>query len=212
MTIENMKATTVVALAYAEGVLIAADQQATMMPTMDRFHEPIQKLVEVSPHSVAGIAGAPAVLVVAEHVRVQWRIWNRQYGRALSPEGQFSVLKMLFEQWSRANPMMPSAIIFVAFDVEEKRSRIFSHTFGMPHEYSTGFASIGSGASHVLAFLTQHAYQPTVSFAAALDFLRRAMRASTQGNTAVGSVYGARQITASGIRDVSSELHAEVSS
>lgn len=201
-------ATTVVALAYNGGALIAADRQATMIPTFDRFHEPIQKLATISSHSIMGIAGSPDALSVAERAEIWVRAWKRLYGRLPSPDGQFNHLKLIFEQWMRANPASAgSSFIFAAFDGERRIPRVFSYAFGMACEYSSGFAAIGSGARDALAAFKQNAYQPTHSFDVAFAFLGKAMRVSTEGNVAVGSRYTARCITSDGIRDVSGELN-----
>ena len=66
----QVHATTIVAVTYRDGAVIAADTQATMTNNLNKYHEVIKKLIPVGRHAVVGIAGLPDIMFLAHFLNV----------------------------------------------------------------------------------------------------------------------------------------------
>ncbi len=205
----EIKMTTVAAVAYNGGALIAADQQGTFMPTSERLHEAVHKLAKIGPNAVVGFAGVPEVAAVVEQARIQNDVWKRLHDRSVSPDGHLRFLKHALFAWMNPGIGKIGDLLFVAFDCELERARIFSIGVVYTGEYrDSGFHSIGSGSTQVIAAL-RGKYNPYhADGASAMIRLKAVMRESAEANAGVGTVFDAFRISAEGVEDVSAEFNA----
>jgi proteasome beta subunit len=140
--------TTVVAVRFADGVVMAGDRRATAGYTIaNRRMEKVFPADDFSGVAIAGAAG-PAVEMV-RLFQVQLEHYEKVQGGALSLEGKANQLS----QMVRANlqaAMMGLAVVplFAGYDHNRDRGRVFSYdvTGGRYEEHD--FQSQGSGSIH----------------------------------------------------------------
>jgi proteasome beta subunit len=144
-SIESVDATTIVALRFGDGVIMAGDRRAT--EGFSIAHRAMEKVFPADAHSAIGIAGAagPAVEMV-RLFQVELEYYEKVEGEALSLAGKANRLGSLI----RAN--LPAAMqgfvvlpIFGGFDVLKGEGRIYRYdvTGGLSEE--TDYHAIGSG-------------------------------------------------------------------
>ena len=144
-TIETIEATTIVALRFAGGVVLAGDRRAT--EGFSIAHRAMEKVFPTDAYSAVGIAGAagPAVEMV-RLFQVELEYYEKVEGEALSLAGKANRLGSLI----RAN--LPAAMqgfvvlpIFSGYDTIKGEGRIYRYdvTGGLSEE--TDYHAIGSG-------------------------------------------------------------------
>ncbi|MCH7883121.1 hypothetical protein IIA95_01760 [Patescibacteria group bacterium] len=214
MDFENeLTGTTVVAVVYREGSIIAADMQGTWMPVMEKIHKNIRKLVQIGGYSVVGFAGIPTVLKNIRNIKTIFDSWNNFYGKEITPDGQFNILSRQLPFWM-GNDKMPIGLILAAFDTEYQKGRIFQIEFTISIEFGedddgAGFTAIGSGAKTALDQLEGRGYSIASSYEEALRMVYDALLFSHKKNAAVGDTYFAYQVTARGVKDISEEINSQ---
>ena len=143
--IEPMEATTIVALRYADGVVMAGDRRAT--EGFSIAHRAMEKVFPADAFSAIGIAGAagPAVEMV-RLFQTELEYYEKVEGEALSLAGKANHLGRLI----RAN--LPAAMqgfvvlpLFGGYDTRTGEGRIYRYdvTGGLSEE--TDYHSVGSG-------------------------------------------------------------------
>jgi proteasome beta subunit len=140
--------TTVTAIRYAGGVVMAGDRRATAGYTIASRR--IDKVFPADAHSGVAIAGAagPAVEMV-RLFQVQLEHYEKVQGAALSLEGKANQLSMLI----RANlnaAMMGLAVVplFAGYDHNRERGRVFSYDVTGGRYEELDFQAQGSGSVH----------------------------------------------------------------
>ena len=144
-SLDTIEATTIVALRYGEGVVMAGDRRAT--EGFSIAHRAMEKVFAADAYSAVGIAGAagPAVEMV-RLFQTELEYYEKVEGEALSLAGKANRLGSLI----RAN--LPAAMqgfivlpIFGGFDVRKTEGRIYRYdvTGGLSEE--TDYHAIGSG-------------------------------------------------------------------
>ncbi|MFB9903468.1 proteasome subunit beta [Allokutzneria oryzae] len=143
--------TTIVALTYDGGVLIAGDRRATMGNVIAQ--RDIEKVFLTDEYSAVGIAGAAGLAI--EMVRlftVELRHYEKLEGVPLSLDGKANKLAtMLRANLDAAMAGLAVLPLFVGYDVDEsdstKAGRIVSYdvTGGRYDEYA-GYHAVGSGS------------------------------------------------------------------
>jgi proteasome beta subunit len=140
--------TTVLAIRYADGVVMAGDRRATAGYLIASRR--IEKVFAADDHSGVAIAGAagPAIEMV-KLFQVQLEHYEKVQGDALSLDGKANQLGMLV----RAN--LPAAIqgfavvpLFAGFDLARSRGRVFSYDVTGGRYEELDFQSQGSGSIH----------------------------------------------------------------
>ena len=140
--------TTVVAIRYADGVVMAGDRRATAGYTIASRR--IEKVFPADDHSGVAIAGAagPAVEMV-KLFQVQLEHYEKVQGDVLSLEGKANQLSQLV----RAN--LPAAMqgfavvpLFAGYDEHRARGRVFSYDVTGGRYEELDFQSNGSGSVH----------------------------------------------------------------
>lgn len=170
-------ATTIVALCYADGIVMAGDRRATMGNVIASRH--IEKVFETDRFSVVGIAGAAGLAIdIAKLFRVELEHYEKIEGTLLSLEGKANRLaSMIRANLAMAMQGMSVVPLFAGYDTAKEAGRIFSFdiTGGLYEEVE--HHSIGSGAVFARGALKK-LWQP-------------AMDADTAARVAVEALYDA---------------------
>jgi proteasome beta subunit len=140
--------TTVVAIRYADGVVMAGDRRATAgFLIASRRIEKVFPADDFSGVAIAGAAG-PAIEMV-RLFQVQLEHYEKVQGETLSLEGKANQLSMLV----RAN--LPAAMqgfavvpLFAGYDTSRDRGRVFSYDVTGGRYEELDFQSQGSGSIH----------------------------------------------------------------
>ncbi len=140
--------TTIVAIRFADGVVMAGDRRATAGLTIaSRRVEKVFPADDYSGIAIAGAAG-PAVEIV-KLFQVQLEHYEKVQGNALSLEGKANQLSLLI----RANlnaAMMGLAVVplFAGYDNARQRGRVFSYDVTGGRYEELDFQAQGSGSVH----------------------------------------------------------------
>lgn len=148
--ITDTESTTILAVRYQGGVVIAGDRRATAGTAI--LYDRADKVLEVDPYSVLAISGSPAMAFeIARVLEHSFKYYRRSQLQELSLEGKLRMLSNLI----RNNlPMALQGIgavipIFASYDldaVEEKAGKIFFYdALGAQFECAD-FATTGSGS------------------------------------------------------------------
>lgn len=140
--------TTVVALRYGDGVLMAGDRRATSGNLIS--HRAMEKVFPADSHSVVGIAGAagPAVEMV-RLFQLQLEHYEKVEGTRLSIEGKANQLGIMI----RGN--LPAAMqglvvvpLFAGYDEKRLTGRLFEYDVTGGRYEERDHAATGSGSLH----------------------------------------------------------------
>ncbi|HWC40292.1 MAG TPA: proteasome subunit beta [Acidimicrobiales bacterium] len=137
--------TTVAALRYADGVVMAGDRRAT--EGFSIAHRAIEKVFPADRHSGVAFAGAagPAIEMV-RLFQTQLEHYEKVEGMALSLEGKANQLGQMI----RGNlPMALQGLavlpLFAGYDVRRRRGRIFNYDLTGGRYEETDYHATGSG-------------------------------------------------------------------
>ncbi len=140
--------TTVVAIRYADGVVMAGDRRATAGNLIS--HRAIEKVFPADRHSGVAIAGAagPAMEMV-KLFQLQLEHYEKVEGSSLSLEGKANQLG----QMVRGN--LPAAMqglavvpLFAGYDLRRGAGRLFQYDVTGGRYEESNFAASGSGSLH----------------------------------------------------------------
>jgi proteasome beta subunit len=137
--------TTVVALRYADGVIMAGDRRATEGHLI--AHRAMEKVFPADRHSAVAIAGAagPAVQMV-RLFQTQLEHYEKVEGVALSLEGKANQLgQMVREHLPMAMQGLVVVPLFAGYDLARDMGRIFSYDVTGGHYEEADHAATGSG-------------------------------------------------------------------
>ena len=137
--------TTVVALRYADGVVMAGDRRATEGNII--AHRAMEKVFPADRHSAVAIAGAagPAVEMV-KLFQTQLEHYEKVEGTALSLEGKANQLaQMVRQNLPLAMQGLVVVPLFAGYDTGRGIGRIYSYDATGGHYEETDFQATGSG-------------------------------------------------------------------
>lgn len=139
--------TTIVALVYSDGVVMAGDRRATMGHEIAQ--RDIEKVFAADDHAIIGIAGAagPAIDIV-KLFQLELLHFEKIEGSPLSLEGKANRLaSMIRENLGMAFQGLVVIPLFAGWDVAHGTGRIFSYdaTGGRYEEHA--FHTVGSGSA-----------------------------------------------------------------
>lgn len=203
--------TTVLALRYHGGVVIAGDRQATEGYQVAARR--IEKVYTTDDHSAIAIAGAAGPCI--EMVRLfQTEVahYEKLEGMGLSLEGKANKLA----QMVRAN--LPLAIqglivipIFVGYDLKREEGRIFKYDVAGGRYEETEYYAIGSGGKDARSSLKK-LFRPGVAEGEAVRLALEALYDAADEDTGTGGPDFVRRIfpslklgTRAGIQDIPEE-------
>jgi proteasome beta subunit len=140
--------TTVVALRYADGVVMAGDRRATSGHLIS--HRLMEKVFPADRHSGVAIAGAagPAMDMV-KLFQLQLEHYEKVEGAELSLEGKANQLSAMVRSHLPA-AMQGLAVVplFAGFDTRRRAGRLFQYDVTGGRYEESDFASTGSGSLH----------------------------------------------------------------
>ncbi|MGC5245851.1 proteasome subunit beta [Gordonia sp. DT219] len=182
--------TTIVAVSYPGGVVLAGDRRATMgnlIATRD-----VQKVYITDEYSAAGIAGTAGIAI--EMVRlftVELEHYEKIEGVPLTLDGKVSRLaSMVRGNLGAALQGLAAVPLLVGYDIDHddptERGRIFSFDVaGDRHEESAGYTSIGSGSVFAKSSLKK-LYRRDLDAEGALAVAIEALYDAADDDTATG--------------------------
>src|SRR5580698_4831989 len=138
-------ATTVVALRFADGVIMAGDRRATMGNII--AHRAMEKVFEADRYSAVAIAGSAGMAVeMVRLFQVQLEHYEKVEGTALSLEGKANQLaQMVRQNLPLAMQGLVVVPLFAGYDTARGIGRIFSYDATGGHYEDTDFQATGSG-------------------------------------------------------------------
>jgi proteasome beta subunit len=138
--------TTIVAVTYPGGVVMAGDRRATMGNLIAQ--RDIEKVFPADEYSCVGIAGTAGIAVeLVRLFQVELEHYEKLEGHTLSLDGKANRLStMIRGNLPMAMQGLAAVPLFAGFDMETEEGRIFSYdvTGGRYEEHS--FHSVGSGS------------------------------------------------------------------
>jgi proteasome beta subunit len=144
--IEAPHGTTIVAVTFPGGVVMAGDRRATMGNVIAQ--RDIEKVFQADEYSCVGIAGVAGVAVeLVRLFQVELEHYEKIEGTVLSLEGKANRLAMMIRgNLSMAAQGLAVVPLFAGYDLETGTGRIFSYdvTGGRYEEHA--FHSVGSGS------------------------------------------------------------------
>jgi proteasome beta subunit len=186
--------TTVVALRFADGVVMAGDRRATEGNFI--AHRSMEKVFPADRHSAVAVAGAagPAVEMV-RLFQTQLEHYEKVEGVALSLEGKANQLgQMVREHLPMAFQGLAVVPLFAGYDLRRQTGRIFTYDVTGGHYEETDHAATGSGGRDARTTI-KLGWRPGLSRAEAIELAVRALYnaadedAATGGPDAVRGIY-----------------------
>ena len=177
--------TTVVAVRYGSGVLMAGDRRATSGNLIS--HRTMEKVFPADRFSAVGIAGAagPAVEMV-KLFQLQLEHYEKVEGSSLSLDGKANQLsRMVQGHLPAAMQGLVVVPLFAGFDQRRGVGRLFQYdvTGGRYEEHD--LAAIGSGGLHAATVL-KLGWHPDLDAGATVDLALRALVTAADEDSATG--------------------------
>lgn len=215
--------TTIMAMRYADGVLIAGDRRAISGTTV--VYDRADKVIDIDDYSVLAISGSPAIAYeLARVLEYSFKYYRRSQLQELSLEGKQRMLsKLIRDNLPMALQGLGTVIpIFAAYDVRENEGKIFFYdALGAQFE-CTDFATSGSGSVWIrgtLYYLNRWGDKqlPEMSLQESVGTILRLLDAAAEYDTATGG-YNRKSnifplvetITQEGIRNLNVDFLSEV--
>ena len=178
-------ATTIVALATADGIVMAGDRRATagnLIAARD-----IVKVHPADTHSAIGIAGAAGIgLEMIRLFQVELEHFEKLEGTSLSLEGKATRLATLVRgNLGLAMQGLAAVPLFAGWDVATSRGRIFSFDATGGRYTETDFHSIGSGSFFARGSLRKR-WQPGMTPAQGVAVAVEALYDAADDDSATG--------------------------
>ncbi len=177
--------TTVAALRYLDGVIMAGDRRATEGNTI--AHRAMEKVFPADCHSAVAIAGAagPAIEMV-KLFQTQLEHYEKVEGVALSLEGKANQLgQMVREHLPMAMQGLVVVPLFAGFDLRREEGRIFTYDVTGGHYEEADHAATGSGGRDARTTI-KLGWQPAMSRDAAIDLVVKALYNAADEDSATG--------------------------
>ncbi len=183
--VRSAHATTVVALRFADGVVMAGDRRATEGHAI--AHRAMQKVFPADRWSAVAIAGAagPAVEMV-RLFQVQLEHYEKVEGVTLSLEGKANQLaQMVRQHLPMAVQGLPVVPLFAGYDTRRGTGRIFTYDVTGGHYEETDFQATGSGGRDARTTV-KLGYRPGLARAEAVDLAIASLFEAADEDAATG--------------------------
>ncbi|HZM39282.1 MAG TPA: proteasome subunit beta [Acidimicrobiales bacterium] len=177
--------TTVVAIRYADGVVMAGDRRATSGNLI--AHRNMEKVFAADRHSGVAIAGAagPAVEMV-KLFQLQLEHYEKVEGAQLSLEGKANQLgQMVRSHLPAAMQGFVVVPLFAGFDVRRGTGRLFEYDVTGGRYEESDFAATGSGSLHA-GTVIKLGYRPGMDRDAAVDLAINSLFQAADEDSATG--------------------------
>jgi proteasome beta subunit len=217
-TFKDIEGTTILAVSYRDGVLVAGDRRATMGTLV--VYDRADKVLSIDDDSVMAISGSPAMAYeIARMLEMSVQYYRRSQLQKLSLDGKLRTLSRLLRQnLSMAMQGVGAVIpIYAAYDERDEKGKIFFYDLLGATFESVDFCTTGSG-SHIirgaLYYLNRWGETPLAEMdeAAALELVIKMLETAAEFDTATGGYRDAARIFptimrvgASGISPVSED-------
>jgi proteasome beta subunit len=177
--------TTVLALRYKGGVVMAGDRRATEGHLV--AHRRIRKVFQADRFSAVAIAGTAGLAIdMVRLFQVELEHYEKIEGVRLSLDGKASFLaRMVRDQLPLAFQGLGVVPMFAGFDEKEGIGRLYSFDVVGGRYEEIDFGSTGSGSRLAKSFL-RTVYSDDLDPNQAADFAVRALVAASQEDTATG--------------------------
>jgi proteasome beta subunit len=181
--------TTIVALSYADGIVMAGDRRATMGNLI--ANRDIEKVHSADAHSLVGIAGTAGVgLELMRLFQVELEHYEKIEGAMLSLDGKANRLAtMIRNNLGAALQGLAVVPLFGGYDLDAtdpaRAGRIFSYDVAGGLYEETGYDAIGSGSLFAKSALKKR-YRPRLSADEAVRLAVEALYDSADDDTATG--------------------------
>ncbi|MGW7595871.1 proteasome subunit beta, partial [Streptomyces rubiginosohelvolus] len=144
--IEAPHGTTIVAVTFAGGVVLAGDRRATMGNVIAQ--RDIEKVFPADEFSAVGIAGTAGIAVeMVKLFQLELEHFEKVEGTVLSLEGKANRLStMIRGNLGMAMQGLAVVPLFAGWDVDRGKGRIFSYDVTGGRSEERGFAATGSGS------------------------------------------------------------------
>jgi proteasome beta subunit len=202
-----VRSTTIVAMTFKAGVIIAADRRATIAGGLI-VSEDVIKVFKTDEYSAIAIAGTfgPAVKM-AKLFKTELEHYEKIEGVPLTLEGRANKLSQMIElNFPAAIQGLPVMPIFAGFDVEKGEGIIYEYditggTFVKP--MMEPYAASGSGGERARATF-EHFYKPGITKEEAVELVLKALAFAAEKDAATGGKrFKMLVITAKGVADMS---------
>jgi len=203
-----LEGTTIIAIVYKDGVVIAGDRQATAGFQVGERR--IQKVFDVDEHSAIAVAGVASIcLEMAKLFQVQVEFYEKIEGTFLSLEGKANYLSnMLRSNLQLAIQGLIVIPIFAGYDLNRKCGHIYKYDIAGGRYEQESYDAEGSGGKDARASLKK-LYQPDMSREDALKVVVAALwdaadeDLGTAGPDLLRNIFPTiKTISLSGIEDV----------
>jgi proteasome beta subunit len=177
--------TTVVALRFSDGVIMAGDRRATEGNLI--AHRAMEKVFPADRHSAVAIAGAagPAVQMV-RLFQTQLEHYEKVEGVALSLEGKANQLgQMVREHLPMAMQGLVVVPLFAGYDLARGQGRIFSYDVTGGHYEEADHAATGSGGRDARTTI-KLGWHPDLGRDDAIELAVRALYEAADEDSATG--------------------------
>lgn len=177
--------TTVVALRYSGGVLMAGDRRATAGNLIS--HRRIEKVFAADSHSLVGIAGtAGPAMEMVKLFQLQLEHYEKVEGSRLSLEGKANQLsRMVRNHLPAALQGLAVVPLFAGFDLEAAYGRLFQYDVTGGRYEELEFAATGSGSLQATTVLGL-GWSPSLGSQDAIDLGLRALLTAADADAATG--------------------------
>ena len=205
------QATTVLAIKYQQGVVIAGDRRAT--EGYQIAERRIEKVFKIDEHSAMAIAGAAGPCIeMAKLFQTELEHYEKLEGMPLSCEGKANKLG----QMVKANlPMVFQGLVvmplYVGYDLKRTEGRIFKYDLAGGRYEESDYHAIGSGGKDARNTMREH-FTKGMAQADALELALLALYnaadddVGTGGPDLVRGIYPtAKLVSSTGITDVSEQ-------
>lgn len=208
--------TTVLALRYQDGVVIAGDRTATEGNLV--AHRTIRKVYPADRYSAVAIAGVAGLAMdMVKLFQVELEHYEKLEGVRLTLEGKASFLARLVKsQLALALQGLVVVPLFAGFDIKEGQGKVYSYDVVGGRYLETDFGSTGSGSRLAKAYLRTQ-YQPDITGDEALSLAVKSLVSASREDTATGGpdlergIYpNVLRIDAQGLVEIADEIIAPI--
>jgi len=177
--------TTVVAIRYADGVVMAGDRRATSGNLIS--HRSMEKVFPADRHSGVAIAGAagPAIEMV-KLFQLQLEHYEKVEGAELSLEGKANQLgQMVRSHLPAAMQGFVVVPLFAGYDVRRGTGRLFEYDVTGGRYEESDFAATGSGSLHA-GTVVKLGYRPSLDRTDAVELAINSLFQAADEDSATG--------------------------
>ncbi len=182
---QHVHATTVVAMRFADGVIMAGDRRATIGHTI--AYRKMDKVIPADSHSGIAISGsADLAMNIVKLFQVELEHYEKMAGMQLSFEGKANLLSQFvrgnFSMLAQGFAVIP---LFAGYDLAHKTGRVLTYggLGGRYEEYE--FVATGSGSVQARNWI-KASYKSDLSEVDAIDIAIRSLFAAADEDAATG--------------------------